>query len=112
MLTRFNTNIALYPRLWKLYVAGVVLAVVEFALGGRYPNIVYGLTIALAVAIYLWVTRSASRTAVLLNVLNAFEGREICTVAGHVDEDIDDDCTCDNEQGCLVHDEGEDAATN
>jgi len=88
MFSRLKTNIAQYPRLFKLWLTLVVLLAAE----NYVPRLVniqnYGFAIGFALAviallIYRWIVTDAGRRRILQDILSRFEGREVCTVAEH-----------------------------
>jgi hypothetical protein len=92
MLTRFRTNVAMYPRLFKLTLALSVLTAAYYLL----PIVwVFRAELVLAATgafvIYMWITLDAGRTQTMLDILNLFEGREVCTITEHVVEEEDED---------------------
>jgi hypothetical protein len=89
MLTRFKENITRYPRLFTAWLVGCALAVAESyvprLVGAQYANIAdLVLAVMLAGLIYRWVVRNSRRTAILLDIINRFEGRDVCTFAEHM----------------------------
>jgi len=84
MFTRLRTNIQLYPRLFKVYLALIVLTAAYYFLP---VALTFGaelvITASLAGVIYLWVTSDAGRRHILQDILTRFEGRDVCTIAEH-----------------------------
>ena len=108
MFTRLKTNIAQYPRLFTLWLMGCALTIPEAFVPRQYAEQVdVLLALILAAAIYQYVFRNAGRTRIALDMISRFEGRDVCTIDAHIPEVEEDGCTCDNEQGCLVHDKEE-----
>jgi hypothetical protein len=104
MLTRFEMNVAKYPKLFKTLLVGCILAVVEFyipllvGINARqvlHANLVdLALSLVLAILIYRWVFRNAGRTAIFLEIADCLEGREVCTMSEHQIDDeefVEDD---------------------
>ena len=84
MFTRLQTNIRLYPRLFKVYLALIVLTAAYYFLP---VALTFGaelvLTAVLAGIIYLWATRTPERRRIIQDMLARFEGRDVCTIAEH-----------------------------
>jgi hypothetical protein len=86
-------NVQRYPRLLTVWLVGCVLAVPE----GYVPRLVgidarhteyatladFALALVLAGLIYRWIVGDSRRTAILLDIVNRFEEREVCSVLEH-----------------------------
>lgn len=88
MLTRFRTNVARYPRLFKTWLVLSILTVGYYFLPWMVGVVVVSV---LASLIYLWIFSDAGRTAIFLDIISRFEGRNVCTIQEHIMRDIDDD---------------------
>jgi hypothetical protein len=77
MLTRFKTNVARYPRLFKLWLTVCALAVAYYFIPVVFAfRAELALSITLAGLVYLWITLDAGRTQIMLDILDRFEGRK------------------------------------
>jgi len=102
MFTRFKQNVVQYPRLFTATLVIGILAIVEsyipLLVGIDQPHlrrvfaVEFVLAFILAVVLYRWVT-SGARRSILTDILNRFEGREVCTVSEHYvsDETTEED---------------------
>lgn len=94
MLTRFQTNVTRYPRLFTAWAALIIVALIENLLLPQLVGIQNavavdaGIALALAIVVYFWIFRNANRTSIFLDIINRFEGHEVCTVASH-EPDVD-----------------------
>ncbi len=88
MFTRFKQNYSRYPRLFKVWMALCVLTVAYY-----FAPVLFALraeliiSLSLAGSIYLWITSNAGRTQILLDIINRFEGRDVCTIKEHTIEE-------------------------
>jgi len=113
MFTRFRMNVQQYPRLFIVWLVGCGLAVAESLIprlvGIDARHVEYAtavdfiLALVFAQLVYHWVVSNSGRTAILLDILSRFEGREVCTVEGHYvsedefDEEYDEEPEPDDE---------------